>query len=136
MFLWKPVYDWLFFSGAVGLLWFFVWCLVIHPSPENHPTISETEKKYIMDSLEAKTGDKVLYTLDFFIRIVLEALWLFNKQLSIILAWWFLRNSRKKEKVHYTLYFEISINFNDTLRQPCFTFWLDRPSIHRNVEKT
>lgn len=44
--------------GAVGLLWFFVWCLVIHPSPESHPTISNVEKTYIMETLSTKKGDK------------------------------------------------------------------------------
>jgi len=44
--------------GAVGLLWFFVWCMVIHPSPKTHPTISEAEKNYILNSLEAKQHEK------------------------------------------------------------------------------
>ena len=45
--------------GAVGLLWSFIWWLVIHPAPETHPTISEAEKSYIMDSLLHKKGEKV-----------------------------------------------------------------------------
>jgi len=44
--------------GIVGLLWFFVWCLVIHPSPEKHPTISDSERRYIMDSLGQKKNEK------------------------------------------------------------------------------
>lgn len=46
--------------GAIGLLWSFVWMLVIHPNPEDHPTISEAEKTYIIESTvgnsPAKTG--------------------------------------------------------------------------------
>jgi len=44
--------------GCVGLLWFFVWCLAVHPSPGTHPTISEAEKKYILESLEQKANEK------------------------------------------------------------------------------
>lgn len=44
--------------GIVGLLWFFVWCLAIHPSPELHPTISESERSYVMDSLGQKKNEK------------------------------------------------------------------------------
>jgi len=44
--------------GAVGLLWSFVWWLVIHPAPETHPTISQAEKNYIMASLSNRKGGK------------------------------------------------------------------------------
>lgn len=46
--------------GIVGLLWFFVWCLAIHPKPEVHPTISDAERNYIMDSLGQKKNEKVI----------------------------------------------------------------------------
>ncbi|XP_057305939.1 sialin-like [Hydractinia symbiolongicarpus] len=44
--------------GAVGLLWFFVWCLIVHPSPETHTTISDEERNYIMKSLDQKKNEK------------------------------------------------------------------------------
>ncbi|XP_065071186.1 vesicular glutamate transporter 1-like [Rhopilema esculentum] len=44
--------------GAVGLLWFFVWCLAIHPTPTQHPTISGSEREYIEKSIADVKGDK------------------------------------------------------------------------------
>ena len=59
MFVYLLVHFFVYFKGVVGLLWYFVWCLAIHPSPSAHPTISEAEEKYIMISLEQKKNDKV-----------------------------------------------------------------------------
>lgn len=44
--------------GAVGLLWFFVWCLAVHPTPTQHPTISDTEREYIEKSISEIKNDK------------------------------------------------------------------------------
>jgi hypothetical protein len=30
------------------LCWSFIWLLIVHPTPEDHPTISEEEKEYIL----------------------------------------------------------------------------------------
>ncbi|XP_012553658.1 vesicular glutamate transporter 2 isoform X2 [Hydra vulgaris] len=46
--------------GSVGLLWFFVWCLAIHPSPKTHPTISDSERELILGSLEQKNSHEKL----------------------------------------------------------------------------
>eukprot|EP00112_Aurelia_sp_Birch-Aquarium-sp1_P009726 Seg2115.4 transcript_id=Seg2115.4/GoldUCD/mRNA.D3Y31 product="Vesicular glutamate transporter 1" protein_id=Seg2115.4/GoldUCD/D3Y31 len=45
---WSSVF---YVFGAVGLLWFFVWCLAIHPTPTQHPTISKNERQYIEHSI-------------------------------------------------------------------------------------
>ena len=47
------------FAGAIGLLWSFVWMLMIHPTPEEHPTISEAEKTYIIESNAGNSQAKV-----------------------------------------------------------------------------
>lgn len=44
--------------GAVGLLWFFVWCLAIHPTPTQHPTISRSEREYIEKSIAEVKQEK------------------------------------------------------------------------------
>ena len=48
-------------SGAVGLLWFFVWQLSIHVTPADHPTISEYEKVHIEKSIADNTPPTVSY---------------------------------------------------------------------------
>jgi nitrate/nitrite transporter NarK len=44
--------------GIVGLLWYFAWCFLVYPSPETHPSISDSERRYILQSLQAKAGEK------------------------------------------------------------------------------
>ncbi|XP_031560826.1 uncharacterized transporter slc-17.2-like isoform X2 [Actinia tenebrosa] len=39
--------------GAAGILWFAAWQLVVHESPEDHPTISEQEKQLILKETES-----------------------------------------------------------------------------------
>ena len=36
------------FPGGIGLCWSFIWMLIVHPTPEDHPTISKEEKEYIL----------------------------------------------------------------------------------------
>ena len=46
-------------SGAIGLLWFFVWQLAIHGSPSDHPTITAEERDYIEESIAQLPPAKV-----------------------------------------------------------------------------
>ena len=39
--------------GGIGLCWSFIWMLIVHPSPDKHPTISEEEKEYILQDTGA-----------------------------------------------------------------------------------
>lgn len=34
--------------GGIGLCWAFIWMLIVHPTPDEHPTISKEEKEYIL----------------------------------------------------------------------------------------
>jgi len=47
---WPSVY---YLCGGVSLVWFALWTLYVYDSPEDHPSISLSEKKYI----EKHTGD-------------------------------------------------------------------------------
>jgi hypothetical protein len=38
-------------TGAVGLIWFAIWCTVVKDGPDEDPRISPEELKYIQDSL-------------------------------------------------------------------------------------
>lgn len=38
-------------TGALGILWFIFWTLLIHDSPGEHPTIETNERLYIEKSL-------------------------------------------------------------------------------------
>ncbi|XP_028844899.1 sialin [Denticeps clupeoides] len=57
--------DWtyvFYVFGAVGLLWFVLWALLVSSTPETHPRISEKEKLYIITSLKnelSSTTDQV-----------------------------------------------------------------------------
>lgn len=46
-------------SGALTLLWVLIWCLFGANSPEEHRTISEMEKEFIINSLCDTTAKKV-----------------------------------------------------------------------------
>lgn len=46
-------------SGALALVWVLVWCIMGANSPEEHNTISEEEKQYIVDSLRNTTSKTV-----------------------------------------------------------------------------
>lgn len=45
---WEGVF---YATGIIGLIWYGFWIYLICDSPESHPTISEKERKYILDSL-------------------------------------------------------------------------------------
>lgn len=53
---WPSVF---YVSGAVALIWVFVWCLVGANSPAEHRSISETEQEYIISSLSTTTSEQV-----------------------------------------------------------------------------
>lgn len=46
-------------GGAFTLLWVLVWSLMGANSPSEHQTISEAEKKFIINSLSNTTSNKV-----------------------------------------------------------------------------
>lgn len=39
-------------AGAIGLLWFFLWAVLVSNTPDTHRRISEIEKTYIKASLK------------------------------------------------------------------------------------
>lgn len=52
-------WDYAFYvPGVIGLVWCGFWWYLVHDSPDEHPRISDDEKKYILDAI----GDKVQNT--------------------------------------------------------------------------
>lgn len=50
------IYSWnITIPGAIALVWCLLWWYLVYDSPVQHPRISDTEKKYILDAI----GDKV-----------------------------------------------------------------------------
>ncbi|KAF0990564.1 hypothetical protein HZS_1531 [Henneguya salminicola] len=55
---WASVF---YVSGGVGLFWYFVWCLAIHTTPQNHPTISSYELEYIQSTtVDTKNKSRII----------------------------------------------------------------------------
>lgn len=50
-------------AGAIGLLWFFLWALLVSNSPDTHRRISEIEKTYIKASLIKEVN--IIFTTSF-----------------------------------------------------------------------
>jgi len=46
-------------SGVVTIIWVIVWCLMGANSPEEHQSITDAEKEYIVSSLNNTTSKKV-----------------------------------------------------------------------------
>ncbi|KAG0718359.1 putative transporter slc-17.2 [Chionoecetes opilio] len=44
--------------GAAGLVWYALWVLLVHPTPEEHPRITRQELQYIMDGRRRVTETK------------------------------------------------------------------------------
>ena len=44
--------------GALGIIWFIVWALLVHDGPETHPRISEEEKEYLQAALTECEAEK------------------------------------------------------------------------------
>ncbi|XP_062319477.1 sialin [Osmerus eperlanus] len=54
--------DWtyvFYVFGAVGLVWFVLWVLLVSNTPSTHPRISEQEKRYIISSLRNELSPTV-----------------------------------------------------------------------------
>lgn len=45
--------------GILVICWTIIWFFVVTDSPENHPRISEEEKKYITESLSGRVATTV-----------------------------------------------------------------------------
>ncbi|XP_012271666.1 putative inorganic phosphate cotransporter isoform X2 [Orussus abietinus] len=52
---WPAVF---YLFGSVGVLWFLVWVLVCYNNPNEHPFISESEKKYLHERMSEHTHQK------------------------------------------------------------------------------
>lgn len=51
-------WEWVFYvTGVLGIFWFIFWLILVKESPEADPHISETEKKYICESLGKSMND-------------------------------------------------------------------------------
>lgn len=46
-----------YFFGAGGILWFLAWVVLCYNNPDEHPFISDEEKRYINDSMNRPTHD-------------------------------------------------------------------------------
>jgi MFS transporter, ACS family, solute carrier family 17 (sodium-dependent inorganic phosphate cotransporter), other len=55
-FGWESVF---YIFGAIGVIWFIVWTLVVRKSPEEDPFISDEEKRYIMTKLGQTKNQKL-----------------------------------------------------------------------------
>lgn len=52
---WESVF---YIFGAIGLVWFVIWTIIVRKSPQEDPFISEEEKNYIMKKLGTKKDEK------------------------------------------------------------------------------
>ncbi|GAV05725.1 hypothetical protein RvY_15808 [Ramazzottius varieornatus] len=50
---WESVFH---FFGALGIIWYIVWVLYASSSPEEHPRISEAERRMILNAIGATAG--------------------------------------------------------------------------------
>ena len=41
---WESVF---YVFGAIGVVWFLVWALLVHDGPDTHPSISQEEKEFL-----------------------------------------------------------------------------------------
>lgn len=49
---WRSVF---YAFGAVGVLWFLVWVVLCYSTPDDHPFVSDREKKYLHDNMDEHT---------------------------------------------------------------------------------
>ncbi|KAG8180927.1 hypothetical protein JTE90_013933 [Oedothorax gibbosus] len=55
-------WEWVFYLfGFVGVVWCVPWLLLVHESPETHPTISDREKAHIMEGRDAGIKPDIPY---------------------------------------------------------------------------
>jgi len=52
---WQSVF---YITGAIGILWFLVWALIVFDGPDVHPRISEQEKQFLQMSLKETQSEK------------------------------------------------------------------------------
>lgn len=45
--------------GALGIVWFILWCLLCYSDPESHPYITDEEKHYLAETIGSTKRDKV-----------------------------------------------------------------------------
>ncbi|XP_076756868.1 putative inorganic phosphate cotransporter [Xylocopa sonorina] len=44
--------------GSIGVVWFLVWCVTCYNNPDTHPFISEREKNFLQERMQAHTHKK------------------------------------------------------------------------------
>lgn len=53
-------WEWVFYAfGALGLVWFAFWCLLVFPDPAGHPRISASELEYLRANTAAFAGESL-----------------------------------------------------------------------------
>ena len=52
---WQSVF---YITGAIGILWFLVWALIVFDGPDVHPRISDQEKQFLQMSLKETQSEK------------------------------------------------------------------------------
>lgn len=52
---WEAVF---YISGALGVLWWCAWAVLVYDSPEIHPRIASTERLYIQKALAGNVARK------------------------------------------------------------------------------
>ena len=50
-------------TGAVAIMWYVAWCLVVSESPVDHLTISRHELDYIQQGLTFRKGVNIVFFL-------------------------------------------------------------------------
>lgn len=54
---WESIF---YIFGAIGIIWFVAWTIIVKKSPQEDPFISEEEKTYIVHKLGNQKPDQVL----------------------------------------------------------------------------
>ena len=52
---WESVF---YVFGGLGVVWFLIWCLVIHDGPDVHPRISRKERDFLEEALKDSQSSK------------------------------------------------------------------------------
>merc|ERR550525_508414 len=55
-FGWPSVF---YVFGFLGLVWWVGWCYLVYDSPQSHPRISTSERRYILDSLASSKSQSL-----------------------------------------------------------------------------
>ena len=50
---WQYVF---YIEGGLAIIWYFLWLLLVHDSPSEHPRISPKEKIFIQESIAEASG--------------------------------------------------------------------------------